>query len=93
MQWQSAETSAPPREASGRRHGDSDPPGALLTAEQVARLLGVPRTWVYEQSRCGRIPTVTLGRYRRYRREAIDAWVRQLEAPAQGARAYARPSG
>jgi excisionase family DNA binding protein len=93
MHSQSAETSAPPREARERRQGDGDPPGALLTAEEVSRLLGVPRTWVYEQSRCGRIPTVTLGRYRRYRREAIDAWVRQLEAPARGARAYARPSG
>jgi excisionase family DNA binding protein len=55
--------------------------GSLLTADQVADLLGVPKTWVYEQSRCGRIPTVTLGRYRRYRREAIEAWVEQIEAP------------
>jgi excisionase family DNA binding protein len=91
MDSQSAETSAPPHQATERRQDDGDPPGALLTAEQVARLLGVPQTWVYEQSRCGRIPTVTLGRYRRYRREAINAWVRQLEAPARGARAYARP--
>ena len=63
--------------------------GSLLTADQVAELLGVPKSWVYEQSRCGRIPTVTLGRYRRYRREAIDAWVEQLEEPARGVRAYA----
>jgi excisionase family DNA binding protein len=53
---------------------------ALLTAAQVARMLGVPTSWVYEQSRQGRIPTVTLGRYRRYRAEAIEAWVAQLEA-------------
>ena len=62
---------------------------SLLTADQVARLLGVPRSWVYEQSRAGRIPTVTLGRYRRYRREAIEAWIQGIEAPARGARAYA----
>jgi excisionase family DNA binding protein len=54
---------------------------SLLTAAEVAALLGVPTSWVYEQSRRGRIPTVTLGRYRRYRREAIDAWITQLEAP------------
>ena len=53
---------------------------SLLTADQVAAVLGVPRSWVYEQSRAGRIPTVRLGRYRRYRREAIEAWVRELEA-------------
>jgi excisionase family DNA binding protein len=55
---------------------------ALLTAPEVAQMLGVPRTWVYEQSRAGRIPTVTLGRYRRYREEAIREWIEQLEAPA-----------
>ena len=57
---------------------------SLLTADQVAALLGVTRSWVYQQSRLGRIPTVTLGRYRRYRREAIEAWVRQLECPTRG---------
>jgi excisionase family DNA binding protein len=57
--------------------------GPLLTAADVAALLGVPKTWVYEQSRLGRIPTVTLGRYKRYRRKAIDEWVAQLEAPAK----------
>jgi excisionase family DNA binding protein len=54
--------------------------GSLLTADQVARILGVPKSWVYEQSRNGRIPTVTLGRYRRYRAESIAAWVKELEA-------------
>jgi excisionase family DNA binding protein len=58
---------------------------SLLTAHDVAELLGVPASWVYEQSRRGRIPTVTLGRYRRYRREAIDEWVRELEHELSGA--------
>jgi excisionase family DNA binding protein len=43
-------------------------------------MLGVPKSWVYEQSRRGRIPTVSLGRYRRYRAEAISEWVQQLES-------------
>lgn len=60
--------------------------GSLLTAAEVAELLGVPVSWVYEQSRRGRIPTVTLGRYRRYRREAIERWVAELEGGAEGAR-------
>lgn len=51
----------------------------LLTAEQVAEMLGVPKTWIYEQSRKGLIPTVTLGRYRRFRREAIEAWIEGQE--------------
>ena len=60
-----------------------------MTADEVADLLGVPASWVYEQSRTGRIPTVTLGRYRRYRREAIEQWVENLERAGRGARAYA----
>ncbi len=60
------------------------PGGPLLTAEQVGELLGVPKSWVYEQSRRGRIPTVTLGRYRRYRAEAIEGWVQQLEDEGVG---------
>ena len=54
--------------------------GSLLTAAEVAEKLGVPVSWVYEQSRRGQIPTVTLGRYRRYREEAIEAWVEEIEA-------------
>jgi len=52
---------------------------SLMTAEEVGALLGVPRYWVYAQSRPGWIPTVTLGRYRRYRPEAIAAWVAVVE--------------
>jgi excisionase family DNA binding protein len=51
----------------------------LLDAEAVARMLGVPKTWIYEHSRKGLIPTVTLGRYRRFRREAIEAWIEAQE--------------
>lgn len=58
---------------------------SLLSAKEVADMLGVPTSWVYQQSREGRIPTVTLGRYRRYRREAVQAWIEQLEVTADGA--------
>ena len=57
--------------------GGSDP--RLMTALEVARFLGMRVDWVYAQARAGRIPTVELGRYRRFRREAIEAWVRQQE--------------
>jgi excisionase family DNA binding protein len=70
-------SSAGPNETASRLVGVS---GSLLTADQVARMLGVPKSWVYEQSRKGRIPTVTLGRYRRYRAEAITRWIETLEA-------------
>jgi len=59
---------------------------SLLTAAEIAELLGVPTSWVYQQSRAGRIPTVRLGRYRRYRREAIEEWVARIEAGSSDAR-------
>lgn len=53
--------------------------GALLNAREVAELLGVTPAWVYAQSRSGQIPTVTLGRYRRYRKDTIEDWIDALE--------------
>lgn len=37
----------------------------LMTADEVADMLQVPKGWVYEQSRRGTIPTVTLGGIKR----------------------------
>jgi excisionase family DNA binding protein len=52
----------------------------LLTAADVAARLKVPRSWVYAETRAGRMPHLKLGpRYRRYRAEAIDAWLADLE--------------
>jgi len=51
----------------------------LLDAGEVAELLHVPVSWVRAESRAGRIPTVTLGRYRRYRRQAVLAWLEERE--------------
>lgn len=67
--------------------------GSLLTAAEVAELLGVPVSWVYEQSRRGGIPTVTLGRYRRFRREAIERWVEGMEGVGRGRERSFRGSG
>lgn len=52
----------------------------LLTADEVAELLRVTRGWVYAETRARRIPHVRLGRYVRYRRSAVEAWVDELEA-------------
>ncbi len=63
---------------------DARDSGALLTAEGVAALLAVPTSWVYAEARAGRIPHVTLGRYRRFRREAIEAWINATERGPKG---------
>jgi len=55
------------------------PNGTLLTAEEVATMLGIGVDWVYAQTRARKIPHVRLGRYRRYRAESIEAWLSALE--------------
>ena len=51
--------------------------GRLLIAREVAELLAVPESWVREATRDGRLPHLRLGRYRRYRREEIEAWLEE----------------
>ena len=59
----------------------------LLTAQEVAELLAVPLSWVREATRGERLPYVALGRYRRYRRQDIEAWLGQQQAgPTPGSR-------
>jgi excisionase family DNA binding protein len=53
----------------------------LWTAHDVAKLLGVSHEYIWQLSREGRIPTVSLGRSRRYRREAIMGWIEEIESP------------
>jgi excisionase family DNA binding protein len=52
----------------------------LLTASEVADLLAVPESWVREATRQGRLPHLTLGRYRRYQRETIENWLKDQQA-------------
>ena len=56
----------------------------LLTADEIADRLGVTTQWVWAQARAGQIPHVRLGRYRRFRESAIEAWVSSLEQESTG---------
>ena len=47
----------------------------LLTADEVAALLRVPRSTVYELTRTRRLPHVKLGRRTLFVRVDLDAWV------------------
>ena len=67
-----------------RRHDE------LLTADEVAAILRVTRAWVYSETRRGAMPHVRLGRYVRYRRDALETWVREIEQGARPARPAAR---
>lgn len=64
------------------RRSDTERTGTLLSADELAEILGVPTGWIYRQSRAGAIPTVKLGRYYRYRLEAIERWIVEREDAA-----------
>jgi excisionase family DNA binding protein len=54
------------------------PPDRLLTEAEAAALLNVATSWLGEARRQGRgLPHVMLGRYPRYRRDDLLAWVEQ----------------
>jgi excisionase family DNA binding protein len=56
----------------------------LLTADQLAERWQVPAAHVYRLAREGRIPVVRLGRYRRFRADAIE----RFELAADGDSSY-----
>lgn len=59
--------------------------GRLMTAEELAARWQVPKTQVYRLAREGRIPTVEIGRYYRFRLDAIEAWEnRRVDATVGG---------
>jgi excisionase family DNA binding protein len=56
--------------------------GQLLTAEQLAERWQVPKSHVYRLAREGRLPTVELGRYRRWRLDAIEQYEKSCTSTA-----------
>src|SRR5436305_7605628 len=51
----------------------------LLTADEVARELGLQSTTIYQWCREGRLPAIKLGKEWRIRRAALDAFLEQNE--------------
>jgi excisionase family DNA binding protein len=51
----------------------------LLDADQVAAVLLVSPKTVIRMAQAGELPVVRIGRYYRFRPEALDAWLEQRE--------------
>lgn len=47
----------------------------LLRPDQVAVLLSVRRSWVYDAVRNGTLPCLRIGRHIRFTRPMLDAWL------------------
>ena len=65
----------------------------LLRPSQVCKMLSVSRTWLFEATRQGRIPSVRLGNDGpvRYDRAELEAWLRRRGGHAL--RRQAAPGG
>lgn len=74
---------------SARTLGPADRNAAeLLTVEEVAALLKVPKTWVYERTRRTRrrLPHIKLGKYLRFEEAAVLEFIdRNRRGYGQGA--------
>ena len=51
----------------------NDPP--VMTIDEVAAYLRIPRASMYKLAQRGKIPGQKLGRHWRFRREALDDWL------------------
>ena len=57
-------------------------PDELLTVTEVAKLLKVPVSWVYERARrqgFDQIPHFKLGKYLRFSEQAVLKWIERLK--------------
>lgn len=68
--------------ATGARSSPEPLADRLLIADEAAELLALPVSWVREATRQGTLPHVKLGRYRRYVRTDLEAWVETQKAGA-----------
>ncbi len=49
----------------------------LLSVGDVASLLHVPPSWVYAQAEAKTLPSFKIGKYRRFQRAEVEAWLAQ----------------
>jgi excisionase family DNA binding protein len=62
-----------------------------LTVQEAADLLRVPVSWLYERTRTNSVPHVKLGKYLRFDRDELIAWVDGLRRDGRGPEAVRRP--
>ncbi len=69
---------------------------SMMTARQVADLLGVHENWVYDQAATGALPSYKLGGTRRFHPDELRGWIaehRQTDRGRQAPHAAARRAG
>ena len=54
---------------------------SMMTARQVAELLGVHENWVYDQAASGDLPSYKIGGTRRFDRDELRGWIAEHREP------------
>ncbi len=52
-------------------------PGEVLTIEELAAYLRIPKSTLYKLVREGKVPSQKIGRHWRFLKNAIDAWLKE----------------
>ena len=61
----------------------------LLTIDEAAALLRVPKSWLYERTRTNSVPHMKVGKYLRFDQQEFVAWARQFRRDGHGRRVKA----
>ncbi len=62
-----------------------------LNVEEAAVLIGVKKSWLYERTRVNAVPHLKIGKYLRFDREELLAWLAQFRRDGT-ARPVRRPA-
>ncbi len=71
----------PGRQGGGRQVSQTSP---LMDAQQAAKMLGVPHTWLLAQARANAVPHHRLGHYVRFDETELIRWVESGQRPPAG---------
>lgn len=55
----------------------AEPSGDVLTIEELASYLKIPKSTLYKLVREGSVPCQKVGKHWRFHRDAIDEWLKQ----------------
>ncbi|MCX5825318.1 MAG: helix-turn-helix domain-containing protein [Deltaproteobacteria bacterium] len=58
---------------------------SVLTIQELAAYLKIPKSTLYKLVREGKIPAQKIGRHWRFRKEAIDRWLEEMWVNKPGA--------
>ena len=64
----------------------------LLSLDEAAEFLGIPKSTLHSWSWAGRVPCVRLGRRRFFRKEDLLLWIERHVCPAKGSSSLTRAS-